>query len=84
MRNIAKLLLMTAIVATLFSCGRSETADQHQKEANTVAGKVGQVAYGAAKETGKAAKVAGKELSKAAHQAHEGWKEAAQKDKAKQ
>jgi hypothetical protein len=84
MRKTTKVLLMTATLATLFSCGMSESADQHHKEANTVAGRVGQAAYGAAKETDKAAKVAGKELSKAAHEAHEGWKEAAQKDKAKQ
>jgi hypothetical protein len=77
MRLTPKAMLMAALSASLFSCARSD------KAADTPAGKVGQVAYKAAKETGKAAKVAGRELSKAAHDAHEGWKEAAAKDKEK-
>jgi hypothetical protein len=77
------MLIAAAVLASLLACGRSETSDQHHKEANTPAGKAGQVAYQAAKESGKAAKAAAKELSKAAHDAHEGWKEAADKDKGK-
>jgi hypothetical protein len=84
MRATLKTLLAASLLATFFSCAKPEATDQHRKEANTPAGKVGQVAYSAAKESGKVAKAAAKELSKAAHQAHEGWKEAAQKDKAKQ
>jgi hypothetical protein len=81
--HVTKLLLVGIICATLFSCAKRESTDQQRKEASTPAGRVGQVAYEAAKESEKAAKVAGKELSKAAHEAHEGWKDAAEKDKAK-
>lgn len=84
MLRTAKILLSASVVMALLSCHKSETAEQHQKEADSAAGKVGQAAYGAAKVTEKAAKAAGKEISKAAHDAHEGWKKAEQKDKAKQ
>jgi hypothetical protein len=83
MSFVSKTLLTTALCTTLLACHRSESENRHIKDANTPAGKVGQVAYEAAKESGKAAKVVGKELSKAAHEAHEGWKEAAEKDKAR-
>jgi hypothetical protein len=76
-------LIMAVTFMILCACS-SESSAQRRKEADTPAGKVGQVAYQAAKVTGKVAKAAGKELSKAAHDAHEGWNEAAQKDKAKQ
>lgn len=72
-----ELLVLTALCACLWGCNRDH------KAANTPAGKVGQVAYHAVQVTGKAAKAAGHELSKAAHDAHEGWKEAAEKDKEK-
>ena len=79
----AKVLILTAALF-LGACGRSyESASQREKEANSPAGKVGQVAYKVAKGTGKVVKAAGKELGKAAHQAREGWKESARQDKAK-
>ena len=83
MRAIPKLLPALTLMAALSACSLSESSDQQRKEANTPAGKVGQVAYKAAKESGKVAKAAGKELGKAAHDAHEGWKEASEKDKDK-
>ncbi len=73
-----------AISVLLYSCGHREMSEKEHHDANTPAGKVGQVAYKAAEVTGKVAKGAGKELSRAAHDAHEGWKEASEKDKAKQ
>jgi hypothetical protein len=78
MRLIKTFIMTAAICASLVSC-----SNHNHKAADTPAGKVGQVAYDAAKVTGKAAKAAGRELSKAAHEAHEGWKEAAAKDKSK-
>lgn len=61
---------------------------------DSVAGKAGQAAYTVSKETGKAAVVVGKETGKAAKvighkvadaakDAHAGWKDASQEDKAK-
>ena len=77
-------ILIVAAALFLGACGRSsESASQREKEANSPAGKVGQVAHKVAKETGKVVKAAGKELGKAAHQAREGWKESARQDKAK-
>jgi hypothetical protein len=83
MQTTSKLLILAALSAALLSCGKHEMSEKERKDASTPAGKVGQVAYEAAKVSGKVAKSAGKELSKAAHEAHEGWKEAAEKDKAK-
>lgn len=84
MQATPKALLIAAVFATFIACGKPETEDQRHHEANTPAGKVGQAAYGAARESGKVAKAAGKELSKAAHDAHEGWKEAERRQTAKQ
>jgi hypothetical protein len=83
MQPTPKLLLVALTATLLCSCFKHEMSEKERKEANTPAGKVGQVAYKAAQESGKVARVAGKELSKAAHEAHEGWKEAAEQDKAK-
>jgi uncharacterized lipoprotein len=83
MRAMIKTVLAGALIVTLSACSSPQNSERERKEANTPAGKVGQVAYEAAKGSGKVAKAAGKELGKAAHQAHEGWKEAAQKDKEK-
>lgn len=76
---LIKTFTVTVILcASLISCRNND-----HKAADTPAGKVGQAAYDAAKVSAKAAKAAGRELSKAAHEAHEGWKEAAAKDKSK-
>lgn len=75
----AAVLLAVAVLMT--SCGPRETAEQQHREANTPAGKVGQVAHKAAVEADKAGRVIGRELGKAAHDAREGWKEDARKDK---
>ncbi len=78
----AGLLLFSA---TLFldACGPSESARQRQEDANSPAGKAGKAAHAVARESEKVARVAGQKLEKAAHQAHEGWKEAAREDQAK-
>jgi hypothetical protein len=81
MQATPKLLLVAVTATLLCSCFNHEMSEKERKEANTPAGKAGQVAYKAAQVTEKVAKVAGKELSKAAHDAHEGWKEASQQDK---
>ena len=78
MRVIHTVLMTVAVCATVVSC-----SNHNHRAADTPAGKVGQVAYDAAKVTGKAAKAAGRELGKAAHDARAGWKEAAAKDKGK-
>lgn len=61
------------------SCGPHESEDQRRHDANTVAGKLGQAAHRAAIEADKAGRVIGRQLDKAAHDAHEGWKQDAQK-----
>lgn len=75
------LLFLAAVPLLLTSCASHETQLQRHDEANTPAGKVGQVAHKAAVEADKAGRVIGKKLSEAAHDAHEGWKEDARKDK---
>ncbi|HZQ55176.1 MAG TPA: hypothetical protein VFB14_23455 [Bryobacteraceae bacterium] len=73
-----------AAVLTFGGCtGSTESPAQRHEDANTPAGKVGKAAHAVAVQTGKAASAAGRQLEKAAHQAHEGWKEAARNDKAK-
>jgi hypothetical protein len=79
----AKVLILAGAIS-LGACSRSyESSSQREREANSPAGKVGQVAHKVAKGTGKVVKAAGKELGKAAHQAREGWKESARQDRAK-
>lgn len=72
-----------AAALTFGGCTSAESPAQRHEDANTPAGKVGKAAHAVAVETGKAANAAGRQLEKAAHQAHEGWKEAARNDKAK-
>ena len=73
-------LLSIAGLLTLAGCGYRETPEEHSRDANTPAGKMGQAAHKVAAEAGKATRVVGRELDKAAHDAHEGWKEASRKD----
>ena len=88
-------VLLTAL--GLVSCGHesSRTRDERSGDADSVAGKAGQAAHAVARETAKAAKVVGRETEKAAkvvgretgkaaRDVHEGWKEAADKDKRKE
>jgi hypothetical protein len=82
-RLLTSVFVISALVS-LGGCSRtSESPQQRQADANSAAGKVGKAAHRVAVETQKAADAAGRKLAKAAHQAHEGWKEAAQEDKAK-
>lgn len=81
-------LRLICLVATFLtgllslSACRQETEAQRQHEANTAAGKAGQVAHRAAEQAGKASEAVGRQLRQAAHDAHEGWKEDARKTKA--
>jgi len=84
-----KLLHSAATIAALSvalglsACmGRTESASQREKDANSAAGKVGKAAHSVAKKTGKVAAAAGRKLGKAAHQAREGWKQAEREDQA--
>ena len=79
-KAMARLIALFLTIGLLAACGHRESAEERQREANTVAGKTGKVAYGIAKESGKVAKEAEKKIGEAAHQAHEGWKEAAAED----
>jgi hypothetical protein len=86
MNSKSAFLTIGALAATLTfgGCtGSRESPAQRHEDANTPAGKVGKAAHAVAVQTGKVASAAGRQLEKAAHQAHEGWKEAARNDKAK-
>ncbi len=76
-------LLALAFSIAMAACGPTETAEQRRREAGTPAGKVGQAAHKVAVQADKAGRAVGRELSKAAHDAHEGWKEDAQKQHSK-
>ena len=83
---MSKLKIFTAIpvcvlLTASLGCAPGETAEQRRREANSPAGRAGQVAHKIAVEAGKAGHAAGRELGKAAHDAHEGWKEDASKDR---
>lgn len=70
----------TMLFAVLMvGCGSRESEAQRQQDANTPAGKAGQVAHKAAVELDKAGHVIGRKLDKAAQHAREGWKEDARK-----
>jgi hypothetical protein len=77
-RFSAYTLLIFAVLVSL-SCAPRETEEQRHREANTVAGKMGQVAHKAAVQADKAGRVIGRNLDKAAHDAREGWNEDARK-----
>jgi hypothetical protein len=79
-KAMTRYIAMFIALGLLAACGHRESAEERQRDANTVAGKTGKVAYSVAKESGKIAKEAEKKLGEAAHQAHEGWKEAAKED----
>jgi hypothetical protein len=68
---------------SLSACGSHESTEERHRDANTPAGKAGQVAHKVAVQANKAARVLGRKLDKAAHDAHEGWKEAARNDPSK-
>ena len=76
-RFLAPLMIAGLLLAG--SCGPRESETRQHHDANTPAGKVGQVAHRAAVEADKAAAAVGRKLDKAAHDAHEGWKEDARK-----
>ena len=72
-----------AVLAILSACSSPQSQTERQRQANTAAGKAGQVAHKIAVEAGKASQQIGQDLKKAASDAHAGWKEAARKDQAK-
>lgn len=75
------LLLCAGLLAS--ACGPRPSEAQHQADANTPAGKLGQAAHKAAVEADKAGKVLERKLNNAARDAHEGWKEAQRRDQDK-
>lgn len=72
-----------AALLGLAACGPHESAEQRHRDANTPAGKLGQAAHYAAVKADQAGRVVSRQLGKAAHDAHEGWNEAATKDRHK-
>lgn len=79
-RSGATAFVLSALVMSL-ACAPNETEEQRHREANTPAGKAGQVAHKIAVGADKAGHAVGRQLGKAAHDAHEGWKEDASKDR---
>ncbi len=71
--------LTFAAIVIIDGCGPHETEAQRRHDANTPAGKAGQVAHRAAVKADKAAAAVGRKLDKAAHDAREGWNEDARK-----
>lgn len=63
------------------SCGPRESEAQRHHDANTPAGKAGQLAHKAAVQADKAGRAIGRKLDKAAHDARQGWNEDARKDR---
>lgn len=81
MRRFASTFLLFGLLLGAASCSLHESAEERHKDANTVAGKMGKAAHKAAVQADKAGRVIGRKLQKAAHDAHEGWKEDAQRDR---
>jgi hypothetical protein len=84
MRLRINAVLTLALLVGLAACGSRESEGQRHHDANTVAGKIGQVAHRAAVEADKAGRVIGRQMDKAAHDAREGWKEDAHRDRNRQ
>lgn len=94
--NRTKSICLVGVFALLTACSHShESAEGHEANPDSAAGKTGQAAYTVSKETEKAAIVVGKETGKAAKavghkvadaakDVHEGWKNKAEEEKAKQ
>jgi hypothetical protein len=82
-RKILCLPLALALLSLAGCLGSGQGEDQKRADANSAAGKVGKAAHAVAVQSGKAASAVGKDLSKMARQAHAGWQEASQQDKAK-
>lgn len=74
---ICLILFLTA------ACGLRETPEQRRSEANSAAGKAGQLARKLAEQADKNGRVVGRQMMKAAHDAHEGWKEQSRKEQGK-
>lgn len=83
MRPSFVLLIFITGFLMLGGCGPHETAEQRREAANTPAGKLGQAAHRATVEANKASEVIRRQLGQAAHDARAGWKEDAQKQRAK-
>ena len=74
-------LALAAIALLSTGCGPHQSEAQRRHDANTPAGKVGQVAHKAAVEADKAGRAIGRKLDKAAHDAREGWNEDARRER---
>jgi hypothetical protein len=82
-RAVRSQFLLVVTMAVLSACGSRQSEEEQHRQANTTAGKAGQVAHKMAVQAGKASQQIGQELNKAARDAHAGGKEAARKDQAK-
>ena len=71
------------IACELSGCSGSHQADEDHSTRRTVGEVAGKLAYKASRQAEKAAVVAGRDLHRTAIQAHKGWKEAAEEDRAK-
>jgi type IV secretory pathway TrbL component len=92
MKNMkVNMILLAGVLLLPAACTRSQ---EHSGDADSAAGKSGKVAYTLSKKTAKAAKEIGREseeaakvierkTAEAARDAHKGWKDAAEEDKAK-
>lgn len=80
MRTVSCLATVLGVLLASAGCGPRESDQERHRDANSAAGKAGQVAHKVAVEANKAGRAVGRQLDKAAHDAHEGWKEAARKD----
>jgi hypothetical protein len=81
MRRPGLIIAALTVVACLSGCGPQMSETERHRQANTAAGKLGQAAQKASVQAQKASKTIGRELRQAARDAHEGWKESAQKGK---
>jgi hypothetical protein len=83
-------VLIIIIALTFSACTRRNNervgreARKAEQASQKVAHQLGKAAYKAAEETGKVAQKAAHQIDKASHDAHQGWEEEKQKEKAKQ
>jgi hypothetical protein len=84
-RNKSLLIALLALCSGLSAClGSGESSTERQKNADTVAGKMGKMAHSLAQQSSKATAAAGRGLAQAAREAHDGWRQASQEEKKKQ
>lgn len=65
------------------ACSFRESPEQRRSEADSAAGRAGQLAHKMAEKAAKNSREISRQMMKAAHDAHEGWKAEGQKSKDK-